>query len=270
MKLDQVRAIVTGGASGMGRATVEAIIRAGGKVCIVDYYLDRCEEAAASLGSQVYCECADVSDSASAKKIVDDAVRKFGYINVIVNCAGVGSGNRILPRDGGVFPIDEFRRVIEINLIGTFNYICHGARAMSEATENEDGERGVIINTTSQAYTLGQIGQAAYSASKGGVEALTLPVARELARLGIRINTISPGLVSTSMIRVDSMGEKLKAPVRIIPMGEEDPALKHYVFPRRQGYASEYASLAIELISNTMLNGGSYQLDGALRFGPKW
>ena len=141
------------------------------------------------------------------------------------------------------------------------------------APANEDGERGVIINTTSQAYMLGQIGQAAYSASKGGVEALTIPVARELARLGIRINTISPGLIDTNMIRIDDLGDQSKAPIRELPPGMpdiSDVASKHYVFPQRQGYPSEYASLAVELISNTLLNGGSYQLYGAMRFGPKF
>ena len=270
MKLEQVRAIVTGGGSGMGRATAEAIVNAGGKVCIVDYYQDRCEEAGAELGDAVYCERADVSDSQRAEEIVAGAVGKFGYINVVVNCAGVGSGSRILPKEGGVFPIEIFRRVIEINLVGTFNYLCHGALAMSKAPENEDGERGVIINTSSQASTHGQIGQAAYSAAKGGVEAMVLPIARELARNGIRINSIVPGLVTTNMMRVEDLKEQPDAPVIYWPSEMEDPALKHYVFPHRHGYATEYASLAIELISNPILNGGSYPLDGAMRFGPKW
>jgi len=254
----------------MGRATAEAIVKAGGKVCIVDYYQDRCEEATAALGDAAYYECADVSDSKRAEEIVSGAAQRFGYLSVVVNCAGVGSGNRILPREGGVFPIEAFKRVIEINLIGTFNYICHGALAISKAPENEDGERGVIISTTSQAYSHGQIGQAAYSAAKGGVEALTLPVARELAKNGIRINTIVPGLVSTNMMRVEDLKAQQNAPRFEWPEEALDAASKHFVFPRRQGYASEYASLAIELISNPLLNGGSYPLDGAMRFGPKW
>jgi NAD(P)-dependent dehydrogenase (short-subunit alcohol dehydrogenase family) len=141
---------------------------------------------------------------------------------------------------------------------------------MGQAPEGEDGERGVIINTTSQAIELGQIGQAAYSASKGGVEAMTVPIARELARLGIRVNTIVPGLVSTNMIRVESLADQPNAPLRELPEGLEDAAARHYVFPRRQGHASEYASLALEIIKNPMLNGGSFPLDGAMRFGPKW
>jgi len=268
MQLDLVRAVVTGGASGMGRATAEAIVKTGGKVCIVDYYQDRCEETVAALGEASYYEVADVSDPKRAEEIVSGAVEKFGYVNVVVNCAGVGSGSRILPRGGGVFPLETFTRVIEINLIGTFNYLCYGALAISNAPENEDGERGVIINTTSQAYENGQIGQAAYSASKGGVEGLTIPVARELARSGIRINTIVPGLVATNMSGVDSLGKNL--PRREMPADREDPAAQDFIFPRRRGHASEFASLALEIISNTLLNGGSYKLDGAMRFSPKW
>ena len=230
MKLDKVRAVVTGGGSGMGRATTEAIVKAGGKACIVDYYRDRGEETVAALGDAVYYECADVSDSQRAEEIVNGAVKKFGYVNVVVNCAGVGSGARILPREGGVFPIESFKRVIEINLIGTFIYLCQGALAMSEAPENEDGERGVIINTSSQASTLGQIGQAAYSAAKGGVEAMTIPVARELARNGIRINAIVPGMVTTGMLRVEDIKEQPNAPTRDWPEAMDDPAVKHYVF----------------------------------------
>ena len=254
----------------MGRATTEAIVKAGGKVCIVDYYRDRGEETVAAIGDAVYYECADVSDSQRAEEIVDAAVKKFGYVNVVVNCAGVGSGSRILPRGGGVFPIDSFKRVIEINLIGTFIYLSQGALAISKAPENEDGERGVIISTSSQASTLGQIGQAAYSAAKGGVEAMTIPAARELARSGIRVNTIVPGMVTTNMLRVEDIKDQPNAPARELPGDLDDLVAKHYIFPRRQGYASEYASLAMEIISNPMLNGGAYPLDGAMRFGPKF
>ena len=270
MKLNTVRAVVTGGGSGMGRATAEAIVKAGGKVCIVDYYQDRCEEVVAALGDAACYECADVSDPKRAEEIVSRAVEKFGYVNVVVNCAGVGSGNRILPREGGVFPLETFRRVLDINLIGTFNYLCYGALAMSKAPENEDGERGVIINTSSNASSQGQIGQAAYSASKAAVEGLTLPIARELARVGIRINAIVPGMVSTNMSGVDSLGKPPREPRRAMPAGAEHPAAKDMVFPRRSGHASEYASLALELISNTLLNGSAYALDGAMRMSPKW
>jgi len=269
MKLDTVRAVVTGGGSGMGRAVAEAIVNSGGKGCIVEYYPDRCAEVTAALGDAVYCECADVSDSKRAEEIVSGAVEKFGYVNVVVNCAGVGSGTRILPKGGGVHPIEDFKRVIDINLIGTFNYLCHGALAMSNAPVNEDGERGVIINTSSQAYTHGQIGQAAYSASKGGVEALTVPIARELARNGIRVNTISPALVDTNMTQVGFMGAP-DEPRKERTVDLTELARPHFVFPNRQGYVWEYASLVLEIIRNTILNGGTYPLDGCIRFGPKF
>ena len=270
MKLDLVRAVVTGGGSGMGKATAEAIVKAGGKVCIVDYYQDRCEETAAALGDAACFACADVADSARAEEVINIAAEKFGYINVVVNCAGVGSGNRILPREGGVFPVETFKRVIDINLIGTFNYLCYGALAMCNAPENEDGERGVIINTASNAYSQGQIGQAAYSASKAAVVGLALPVARELARAGIRVNTIVPGFVSTNISSVENLGKPPGESKRRRPADAEDPFAKHYIFPHRQGYASEYASLALELIGNTLLNGGTYPLDGATRLSAKF
>lgn len=276
MQLDQVRAVVTGGGSGMGRATAEAIAQAGGKVCIVDFNEERCKEVADILGDAGYYECADVSDPARAEEIVKGAVAKFGYVNVVVNCAGIGSGTRILPREGGVFPLETFKRVIEINLYGTFNFTCQGALAMSQAPENEDGERGVIINTTSLAYDLGQIGQAAYSASKGAVHSMTIPIARELARVGVRINTITPGLVSTNMSGVEGLlkaerGEATPPPPGPRPpMNAESPAAKDFIFPRRQGKPSEFASLALEIMRNGHLNGGAFPLDGAIRFSPKW
>ena len=279
MELKNVKAVVTGGGSGMGRAAAEAIAAAGGKVCIVDFNEDRCKEVAAGLGDAGYYELADVSDAVRAEAIVKGAVAKFGYVNVVINCAGVGSGTRILPREGGVFPIETFKRVIEINLYGTFNFTCQGALAMSTAPENEDGERGVIINTTSLAIELGQIGQAAYSASKGAVHSMTIPIARELARAGIRINTITPGLVATNMSGVEGLlrAERGEAPPPGSgpppprrPMDQESPAAKDFIFPRRQGTTAEFASLALEIIRNGHMNGGAYALDGAIRFSPKW
>jgi len=268
MQLDKVCAVVTGAGSGMGRATAEALVQAGGKVCIVDFSKERCEETVAALGDAAYYEVADVADAARAEEIVKGAVEKFGYVNVVVNCAGVGSGVRILPRDGGVFPVETFKRVIDINLIGTFNYTCHGALAMSTAPENEDGERGVIINTSSQAKELGQIGQAAYSASKGAVDSMTMPIARELARVGIRINAISPGLVYTNMAGLEQLGSNRQMnwdnPERV------DSATGDFIFPRRRGYVSEFSSLVLEVIRNGLINGACLPLDGAIRFSPKW
>jgi NAD(P)-dependent dehydrogenase (short-subunit alcohol dehydrogenase family) len=269
MELKQVCAVITGGASGLGQAAAAAIVAEGGKVCIVDFNKEWGEEAAQALGENAYFEAADVSDSKRAEEIVQGAVAKFGYVNVVVNCAGIGSGTRILPREGGVFPIETFKRVIDINLIGTFNYTCQGALAMSAAPANEDGERGVIINTTSASVTHGQIGQAAYAASKGAVHSMTLPIARELARVGIRINTICPGLVTTN---IRSIEFKNMPNVRTdhLPEPPDSPAYKHFVFPLRRGRATEFASLACEIIRNGIMNGATYPLDGAMRLGPKW
>jgi NAD(P)-dependent dehydrogenase (short-subunit alcohol dehydrogenase family) len=270
MKLEKVHAVITGGGSGMGRAAAEALVAAGGKVCIVDFNKERCEEVVAQLGENAYYEFADVSDSKRAEEIVHGAVEKFGYVNVVINCAGMGSGTRILPRGGGVFPIETFKRVLDINLIGTFNYICHGALAISQAPECEDGERGVINSTTSLSISHGQIGQAAYAASKGGVHSMTLPIARELARFGIRVNTICPGLIATNMTSIEAVNRP-KDPNRPPPAGGlEVVAAGDFVFPQRQGTVSEFASLALEIIRNVHLNGASFPIDGAIRFSPKW
>jgi NAD(P)-dependent dehydrogenase (short-subunit alcohol dehydrogenase family) len=221
-----------------------------------------------TIGDGTYFEFADVSDSERAKLVVESAVAKLGYINVIVNCAGIGSGTRILPSNGGVFPLDKFKRVIDVNLTGTFNYICQGALHIAYAPENEDGERGVIINCSSISAKCGQIGQAAYAASKGGIEAMTLPIARELSRIGIRINTIAPGVVSTNITSVDF--ENMPK-VRQIEERENmnDLIAKDYVFPKRRGKAEEFASLALEIIRNSLMNGSIYPLDGAIRLSPK-
>jgi NAD(P)-dependent dehydrogenase (short-subunit alcohol dehydrogenase family) len=268
MKPSEACAVITGGASGMGKATVRAIVKEGGKVCIVDYNKEWGAEVADAMGDAAYFEFADVSDAARAEAIVKGAVSRFGHVNVIVNCAGVGSGTRILPRDG-IFPLALFKRVLDINLVGTFNYVCQGAAAMSNAPANEDGEQGVIINCSSLAVKSGQIGQAAYAASKGGVEAMTLPIARELARIGVRVNTIAPGLVSTNITPVD-FEDRPKVKREGLPEDPNSPMAKDLVFPRRQGTADEFASLVLEIIRNSLINGAVYSLDGAIRLSPKW
>jgi NAD(P)-dependent dehydrogenase (short-subunit alcohol dehydrogenase family) len=269
MKLNAVHAIVTGGASGMGAAVARALVSEGGRVCVVDYNREWGEAMAATMGDRARFEYADVSDPARAEEIVTDIAAEFGYINVVVNCAGVGSGTRILPREGGVFPLNLFRRVLDINLIGTFNYTCQGALAMQHAPAHEDGERGVIINCSSMSAKGGQIGQAAYAASKGGVEAMTLPIARELARIGVRVNTIAPGLVSTNISPVD-YEDRPKVRRDNQPEDPDNPMAKEFIFPKRQGRASEFASLALEIIRNSLMNGAVYPLDGAIRLSPKW
>jgi NAD(P)-dependent dehydrogenase (short-subunit alcohol dehydrogenase family) len=269
MNPEKTCAVITGGASGMGLATTKALVRAGGKVCIVDYNREWGAEAAETLGEAVYFEYADVSDAVRAEEIVQGAKQRFGQVNVVVSCAGIGSGTRILPRGGGVFPPETFRRVLDINLIGTFNYICQGALAMAEAPENEDGERGVILTTSSMSAHGGQVGQAAYAASKGGVEAMTLPIARELARVGIRVNTISPGLVATNITQVD-FEDKPRIKREGQPLPPDSPMAREFIFPRRQGRADEFASLALEVIRNSLINGAVLPLDGAIRLSPKW
>ncbi len=269
MQLSQVRAVITGGGSGMGRATAEALVAAGGKVCIVDFNEERCRETVAALGENAIYECADVADDVRASEIIRRAQETFGYINAVVTLAGLGSGTRVLPRGGGVFPIETFRRIIDINLIGTFNYISYGALAMSEAPANEDGERGVIVCCSSLASRCGQIGQAAYSASKGGVEAMILPIARELARCGIRINAIAPGLIATNLVSLEStMAAAQGKPAG--PAKPNDAYAVDLMFPKRKGRPDEFASLALEIIRNTDMNGATYALDGAIRFSPKW
>jgi NAD(P)-dependent dehydrogenase (short-subunit alcohol dehydrogenase family) len=269
MKLSEVRAIVTGGASGMGEALTRALVAEGGKVCVVDYNEEWGKAVVAGLGENARFECADVSDSARAEEIVKAAVSGFGFVNVVANCAGVGSGTRVLPKAGGVFPVETFRRVLDINLTGTFNYLCWGAFAMQSAPENEDGERGVIINCSSASAHGGQIGQAAYAASKGGVESLTLPVARELARIGVRVNAIAPGLVATNISPVDFEGRpKVRRDDK--PEDPDNPMAREFIFPKRLGKASEFASLALEIIRNSLINGAVYPLDGAIRLSPKW
>ncbi len=160
-------------------------------------------------------------------------------------------------------------RVLNINLVGTFNYTCYGALAMSNAPANEDGERGVIVNCTSVSVTGGQIGQAAYVASKGGVDAMTLPIARELGRIGVRVNTIAPGVVATNITSVEAEN-KPKVPHPAPDPNAPNPLAAHLIFPKRTGHASEFASLVLEMIRNSLINGAAYNLDGAIRLTPKW
>jgi NAD(P)-dependent dehydrogenase (short-subunit alcohol dehydrogenase family) len=253
----------------MGEAAARALVSEGGKVCIVDYNEEWGGSVAASMGENARFERADVSDPVRAEEIVKAAAAGFGYVNVVLNCAGVGSGTRILPRAGGVFPVETFKRVLDINLAGTFNYLCWGAFAMQSAPENEDGERGVIINCSSASAKGGQIGQAAYAASKGGVESMTLPIARELARIGVRVNAIAPGLVATNISSVDFEGRP-KERRDDKPEDPNNPMAKELIFPKRLGKASEFASLALEIIRNSLINGAVFPLDGAIRLSPKW
>ncbi|WHX41651.1 3-hydroxyacyl-CoA dehydrogenase [Mesobacillus sp. AQ2] len=255
MKMSETKAIVTGGASGLGEATVRKIIGQGGKAAILDLSVERGETLVKELGEQAVFVQTDVTSEEDVRNAINKAIESFGSINTVVNCAGIGVAGKLLSRKG-VHSLDMFSKVISINLIGTFNVIRLASEQMSQNDPNELGERGIIINTASVAAFDGQIGQAAYSASKGGVVGMTLPIARELAAYGIRVMTIAPGLFHTPMF--DSL-----------PAEARDSLGKMVPFPQRLGYPEEYAQLAESIIMNPMLNGETIRLDGAIRMQPK-
>jgi len=248
-------AMVTGGASGLGEATVRNIVANGGKAVILDVSEERGAKLVAELGDSAIFVKTDVTDEASVQAAVDRAIDAFGGVHIAVNCAGIGIAQKVLSKQGP-HALDSFTRVIQVNLIGTFNVIRLAAAKMAANTPNEEGERGVIISTASVAAFEGQIGQVAYSASKGGVVGMTLPIARELASYGIRVMTIAPGLFETPMF--DSLPESVRK-----ALGAMTP------FPSRLGYPEEYALLARSIIENPMLNGSTIRLDGAIRMQPR-
>ena len=256
MNITDKVAVITGAASGLGQATAEAIIAKGGKVMILDRDDKRGPEVAAELGANAAFVQTDVTDEESVKAAIDATVEKFGAIHVCVNCAGVGSAMKTVGRENKPHDLGVFNMVVKINLIGTFNVIRLAAAQMAENTPNETGERGVIINTASIAAYDGQIGQCAYSASKGGVVGMTLPIARDLSRTGIRVVTIAPGLFATPML----MG---------LPEPARDALGASIPFPSRLGDPTEYGQLACQIVENPMLNGEVIRLDGALRMAPK-
>jgi NAD(P)-dependent dehydrogenase (short-subunit alcohol dehydrogenase family) len=245
--------LVTGGASGLGAATARMAAEHGGQVVIADMQADAGEKLAKELGAR-FAKC-DVTSEADGKAAVALALKEFGGLQVLVNCAGIAIAERTIGKD---VPHDlaRFTRVVTINLIGTFNMIRLAADAMAKAGPNAAGERGVIINTASVAAYDGQIGQAAYSASKGGVVGMTLPVARDLSRNGIRVCTIAPGIFETPML----LG---------LPKEAQESLGKQVPFPSRLGRPAEYAQLARAIIENEMLNGETIRLDGAIRMAPK-
>ena len=248
-------AVVTGGASGLGEATVRNIVSQGGKAVILDVQEDRGNKLVDELGGNVLFYKTDVTDEESVQSALDQAVKAFGKINVLVNCAGIGSAARTYGKKG-VHELATFKKVLEVNLIGTFNVIRLAAEKMSENEPNSDGERGVIINTASVAAFDGQIGQAAYSASKGGIVGMTLPIARDLASIGVRVLTIAPGLFETPLLKGAPENVK-KALGAMVP------------FPTRLGKPEEYGLLVESIIKNPMLNGETIRLDGAIRMQPK-
>ena len=246
-------AIVTGGASGLGGATAAALAKAGAKVAIFDINMETAKAHAAKIGG-IAVKC-DVSSSDSAVAAVKEAADKHDTARILVNCAGIATAKRIVGRDGPL-PLAEFDKVIQVNLIGTFNMMRLVATAMQALPPLEDGERGVIVSTASVAAYEGQIGQAAYSASKGGVMALTLPAAREFAQFGIRVNTIAPGIFRTPMLAS-------------LPEEAQRSLAASVPFPKLLGTPEQYASLVMHMIENRYLNGETVRIDGALRMAPK-
>ena len=253
MELRGQAAIVTGGGSGLGAATAEALAAAGSSVTVLDIDRAAAEAVAARIGG-LAASC-DVADAAAAAAAVALAQQAHGPARLLVNCAGIGPAARIVGREGAM-PLERFEQVIRVNLVGTFNMLRLAAAAMSTLDALEDGERGVIINTASIAAYEGQVGQAAYAASKAGVVGLTLPAARELARAGVRVVTIAPGLIETPMFNTlpDDLREGLAASVP---------------YPNRLGRPAEYAALVLHIAANRFLNGETIRLDGALRLPPR-
>ncbi|MDN5914943.1 MAG: 3-hydroxyacyl-CoA dehydrogenase [Pseudonocardia sp.] len=253
MDINGAVALVTGGASGLGLATTEKLVEAGAKVVIVDLPSSAGEAVADKLGDAVRFAPADVTDEAQISAALDVAA-ELGTLRVAVNCAGIGNAHKTVGKNGP-FPLEGFQKVIGVNLVGTFNVIRLAAERISQSDPVE-GERGVIINTASVAAFEGQIGQAAYSASKGGIVGMTLPIARDLANIGIRVVTIAPGLFETPLLGglPDDVKESL---------GKQVP------HPSRLGRPSEYGQLAAHIVANPMLNGETIRLDGAIRMTPR-
>jgi NAD(P)-dependent dehydrogenase (short-subunit alcohol dehydrogenase family) len=253
MDIQGLPAIVTGAASGLGEATARALADKGAKVALIDMKQEPLDALAGEIGG--LAQVCDVTDAAGAEAAVAAAREAHGPCAIAVNCAGIAPAGKIVGRDGPM-ELDAFRKVIEVNLIGTFNMLRLAAADMAAREPNADGERGVIVNTASIAAFEGQIGQAAYAASKGGVAGLTLPAAREFARSGIRVNAIAPGLFGTPML----LG---------MPQEVQDSLTATLPFPKRFGKPEEYAALAIHMIENPVLNGECVRLDSALRMQPK-
>jgi NAD(P)-dependent dehydrogenase (short-subunit alcohol dehydrogenase family) len=256
MEISGVAVLVSGGASGLGRATATAtaLAGAGAKVALLDVNGAAAEAAAKELG-RIGLAC-DVTSADATEAAVAAARDRHGPARIVVNCAGIGRAGRIVDRDGKAMPLDQFRQVVEVNLIGSFNLLRIAAADMAGLDPLADGERGVILMTASIAAYDGQIGQAAYSASKGGIVSLTLPAARELARYGIRVAAIAPGVFATPMLAG-------------LPEAAQTSLAAGVPFPQRLGRPDEYAALALHICRNRMINGEVIRLDGALRMPPR-
>ncbi len=255
MDLNNKVVVITGGASGLGLVTCQELAKKGAKVVAFDLNQEAGEALAIELGSNALFANVNVTDEASVAAGLKQAVDKFGAIDVCINCAGIAPGGKTVGRNGAL-ALEKFSQVININLIGTFNVLRLAAEHMANNTPDENGERGVIINTASVAAFDGQVGQAAYSASKSGIVGMTLPIARDLAPLGIRIMTIAPGIFDTPLMQ--GMSDEVR-----------EPLIKMVQSPKRFGQPTEYADLATHIITNSYLNGEVIRLDGAIRMEPR-
>lgn len=255
MNIEDKTFLVTGGASGLGAAAAKMIVESGGNAVLVDINTIAGEENEGELGENALFVQTDVTNEDSIKNAIDIAIDAFGGLHGVINCAGIGPAQRVVGKTGP-HSLELFSKVITVNLIGTFNVIRLAAAVIQNNEPEEGGERGVIINTASVAAFDGQIGQAAYSASKGGIVSMTLPIAREFAKMGIRVMTIAPGIFETPLLM--GMPKEVKA-----SLGQQVP------FPSRLGKPEEYASLAKHIIQNQMLNGEVIRLDGAIRMAAK-
>jgi NAD(P)-dependent dehydrogenase (short-subunit alcohol dehydrogenase family) len=255
MRITGTTTVITGGASGLGRATAERLSASGGRVVLLDLPTSTGAEAARAMGPSALFAAGDVTSADDVTAALAAAIARFGSIQGLVNCAGIGPADKTFGKRGSA-DLAKFTRTIQINLIGTFNCIRLAAAHMARNEPDTDGERGVIINTASVAAFDGQIGQAAYSASKGGIVGMTLPIARDLAELGIRVCTIAPGLFDTPLLA--GLPEAARA-----SLGTQVP------FPPRLGRPVEYAALAVHIMENVMLNGETIRLDGAIRMQPR-
>lgn len=255
MKLSELNALVTGASSGLGEAVARHLIAAGARVTLADVNDEAGEKLAAELGDNAVFVHTDITDEANVSATLTALLERWGPLNALINCAGIPGAERVLGRKG-VHRLETFSRAIQVNLIGTFNVIRLAADAMQHAAPNEGLEQGVIINTASVAAYDGQIGQAAYAASKGGIVSMTLPLARELSAFGIRVMTIAPGLFKTPMMSV-------------LPENVQQSLGNSVPFPARLGEPEEFAALAVHILENPMLNGEVIRLDGALRMAPR-
>ncbi len=257
MKIEGQAALVTGGGSGLGEAVARELARLGAKVALLDVNLDGAQRVAAELGAgrAIACRC-DITDTASVTAALDAAEAAFGMPRLVMNIAGIGTAKRVIQKDGSPAPLEDFERVIRVNLIGTYNVIRLAAARIATLAPLEDGERGVMLCTASVAAFDGQVGQEAYSASKGGLVGMTLPLARDLAQWGVRVVTVAPGLFLTPLMAQ-------------LPAEVQQSLAASIPFPKRLGKPEEFAALAAHIVTNTHLNGEVIRLDGALRMAPR-